>query len=56
MPIFYVLATFTSATDEDYKNILDRLMPFGISQEILPKGSGHDFNNFFQHNTSARLA
>jgi len=51
-----VRATFAGATDEEYKNILDRLMPFGISKEIIPKSSTHDCSNFFQHNTSARLA
>lgn len=51
-----VLSTFSGVTEEEYKNIIDRLTPFGISKEILPKYGEQDCNNFFQHNISARLA
>lgn len=50
-----IRATFTGATQESYNNIIERLAPFGISKDILPLSSGHECNDFFQNNISARL-
>ena len=45
-----VRSTFTNTSDEEYQNILNRLTPFGISKEVLHRGTGHDCNNFFRFN------
>lgn len=47
-----VWSTFTSMSDTEYQNMLERLQSFGMSKDIPKKGTTHGCNDFFRYNLS----